>query len=69
MSDTKEKVMNWIKHECLNHYGWREDYALEVLVGIIAGARILHESIIFQLCVSKSMKINTVDGLRRERVK
>jgi hypothetical protein len=38
MSDTKEKVMNWIKHECLNHYGWREDYALEVLVGIIAGA-------------------------------
>jgi hypothetical protein len=30
--------MNWIKHECLNHYGWREDYALEVLVGIIAGA-------------------------------
>jgi hypothetical protein len=38
MSDTKEKVMNWIRHECSNHYGWREDYALEVLVGIIAGA-------------------------------
>jgi hypothetical protein len=38
VSDTKEKVMNWIQHECLNHYGWREDYALEVLVGIIAGA-------------------------------
>tara|TARA_R100000455_G_C6255562_1_gene111473 strand:+ start:336 stop:518 length:183 start_codon:yes stop_codon:yes gene_type:complete len=38
MSDTKEKVMNWIRHECSNYYGWREDYALEVLVGIIAGA-------------------------------
>ena len=38
MSDTKEKVMNWIRYECSNHYGWREDYALEVLVGIIAGA-------------------------------
>jgi len=38
VSDTKEKVMNWIRHECSNHYGWREDYALEVLVGIIAGA-------------------------------
>ena len=38
MSNTKEKVMNWIRHECSIHYGWREDYALEVLVGIIAGA-------------------------------
>ena len=38
MSDTRKKVMKWIKHETLNHYGWREDYALEVLVGIIAGA-------------------------------
>tara|TARA_R100000908_G_scaffold65255_2_gene53412 strand:- start:873 stop:1076 length:204 start_codon:yes stop_codon:yes gene_type:complete len=38
MSDTKEKLMKWIKHECECHYGWREDYALEVLIGILAGA-------------------------------
>lgn len=38
MSDTKEKLMKWIKHECEQHYGWREDYALEVLIGILAGA-------------------------------
>lgn len=38
MSDTKERLMKWIKHECEQHYGWREDYALEVLIGILAGA-------------------------------
>lgn len=38
MSDTKEKLMKWIKHECEQHYGWREDYALEVLIGILVGA-------------------------------
>ena len=38
MSDTKEKLMKWIKHECEQHWPWREDYALEVLIGILVGA-------------------------------
>jgi hypothetical protein len=38
VSDTKEKLMKWIKHECEQWFGWREDYALEVLIGILAGA-------------------------------
>jgi len=38
MSDTKEKLMKWIRNECEQWFGWREDYALEVLIGILAGA-------------------------------
>jgi hypothetical protein len=38
VSDTKEKLMKWIRNECEQWFGWREDYALEVLIGILAGA-------------------------------
>lgn len=38
MSDTKEKLMKWVREE----YGWRlglpEDNTLELLIGILAGA-------------------------------